>query len=68
VGVVSALALAAPVAEADAAPQVTRAYAGYIIPRVAFVYGGLALNDVFNGGTTVVVSTGAAFATTAGSP
>jgi hypothetical protein len=59
-GVVAALAIVAPVAEADATTP--------FIPRVAFVYGGLAVGDVFNGGTTVVVSTSTAVGTTAYSP
>jgi hypothetical protein len=64
-GVAAALAIAAPVEEADAATPYTGTA---VIPRVAFAYGGLALGDVFNGGTTVVVSTSTAVATTAYSP
>jgi hypothetical protein len=61
-GILAALAIAAPAGEANAATPFTAS------PRAAFVYGGTAIGDVFNGGTTVVVSTGAAVGTTAYSP
>jgi hypothetical protein len=64
-GIVAALAIAAPSGEANAATPGT---VGPYIPRVAFAYGGLAMGDVFNGGTTVVVSTAPALANTVGSP
>jgi hypothetical protein len=88
-GVVAALAIAAPVAEASAAtpravPFPAFAFAfvpAYIQPAlagllssvgpstsVAAAYGGLALNDVLNGGTTVVVSTSPAVGSVNASP
>jgi hypothetical protein len=38
------------------------------IGGIAFAHGGVALNDVINGGTTVVVSTAPAQGNTIGSP
>jgi hypothetical protein len=64
-GVIAALATAVPSTEADAALPFP---VSPTIGRVAFVYGGLAVGDVFNGGTTVVVSTSTAVGTTAYSP
>jgi hypothetical protein len=59
--VIAALAAAAPVVGASAATPVA-------VERDAaggeFAFGGLAVADVFNGGTTVVVSTSPAVGTT----
>jgi hypothetical protein len=83
-GVIAALAIAAPVAEASAATPVVipvpniyglpallapllsgvGGYVGYVGVAIA----GPAIGDVFNGGTTVVISSSPAFGTTIGSP
>jgi hypothetical protein len=68
--VISALAIAAPAPGASAATPV-KVWPSAVWPYTGagkFVYGGLAVADVFNGGTTVVVSTGAAQGNTIGSP
>jgi hypothetical protein len=95
-GVITALALAAPVAEASAATRVlplpglpaaplsgfhlpafgglgafTPAPLSFVGPSIGFVgvaIGPTVIGDVFNGGTTVVVSNGPALGTTIGSP
>jgi len=63
-GVFAALATAGPVAEADAAtPWWT------LEPSAGeFAFGGWVIGDVFNGGTTSVVSTAPAQGNTIGSP
>ena len=78
-GVIAALAVAAPVAQASADTSVTVP----LPPSVAAVIGpllssvgpsshiaqaGAAIGDVFNGGTLVVVSAGPATGSTNGSP
>jgi hypothetical protein len=60
-GVIAALAIAAPVAQASAATSLEVSGAG--VAKAGTVVG-----DTFNGGTTVVVSTSAADATTLDSP
>jgi hypothetical protein len=79
-GVIAALAIAAPVAEAsDATSSVAlppfASIPAYLEPLLASLgptsqvaEGGAAIGDVFNGGTTVVVSTGVAAGSTNGSP
>ena len=83
-GVVSALAIAAPITNASAATT-PAAYAGFDVsawvslwaggpwsyPSGAcscYAHGPTVIDDVFNGGTTVVVSTGPAYGTVIGSP
>jgi hypothetical protein len=63
--VISALAIAAPVDGASAATPVA------VEPSMVggeFAFAGYAIFDVFNGGTTVVVSTAPAQGNTIGSP
>jgi hypothetical protein len=80
-GVFAALAVAAPVAEASAATPITvplPAFASAVVApllssigpstQVAAAIAGPAIGDVFNGGTTVVISTSAAFGTVIASP
>jgi hypothetical protein len=64
-GVITALAIAAPIAEASAATPVA-----VFEPSVGLLYaqGPTLIGDVFNGGTLAVVSTSAAFGTVIGSP
>jgi hypothetical protein len=59
--VIAALGIGVPVAGATAATPVPieRSIVG-----AEFAYGGIAIADVFNGGTTVVVSTAPAVGTT----
>jgi hypothetical protein len=70
--VISALAIAAPAPGASAATPVkvwpSAVWAWPYSGTGEFVYGGLVVADVFNGGTTSVVSTGAAQGNTIGSP
>jgi hypothetical protein len=65
-GVIAALAVAAPVAEASAATPlaVVEPSAGL----VAVAIGPTVIGSVFNGGTTVVISTSTAFGSVIGSP
>jgi hypothetical protein len=63
--VITALAVAAPVAGASAA---TPAAAERSVVGGEFAFAGYAIFDVFNGGTTVVVSTAPAQGNTIGSP
>jgi hypothetical protein len=68
--VIIALAIAAPAPGASAATSV-KVWPAALWPYTGageFVYGGLVVGDVFNGGTTSVVSTGAAQGNTIGSP
>jgi hypothetical protein len=83
-GVIAALAIAAPVAEASAAttlavpPPAVAGHAAVNLPVMslaepsaepaAVAIGPTIIGSVFNGGTTVVVSTGPAIGTTLGSP
>jgi hypothetical protein len=64
-GVITALAIAAPVAEASAATP-----RAFFRPAVGLVYaqGPTLIADVFNGGTLAVISTSPAFGTVIGSP
>jgi hypothetical protein len=76
--VITALALAAPVGGASAgAPRAVERSAGLFDPAFLYdpayagwevAYAGNAIGDVFNGGTTVVVSTAPAQGNTIGSP
>jgi hypothetical protein len=73
--VIAALAIAAPVGGASAAtPRAAGLSAwlteltGQAITEGEFAFGGYGIRDVFNGGTTVVVSTGPAQGNTIGSP
>ena len=80
-GVIAALAVAAPVAEASADASVTvplpplgsiPAFIGPLLSSVGpsshVAVAGTAIGDVFNGGTLVVVSAGPAIGSTNGSP
>ena len=69
--VITALAIAAPVGGARAATPRAVGPSSWLTEVIGlaatqgeFVYGGLAVGDVFNGGTTVVNSTGPAVGTT----
>jgi hypothetical protein len=75
--VITALAIAAPVGGASATPRAVERSAGLFDPAFLydpafagweFAYAGNAIGDVFNGGTTVVVSTAPAQGNTIGSP
>jgi hypothetical protein len=77
--VIAALAIAAPVGGASAAtPRAAGLSAGLsawlteltgqALTEGEFAFGGYGIRDVFNGGTTVVVSTGPAQGNTIGSP
>jgi hypothetical protein len=86
-GVVTALAIAAPVAEAGAQPlpalplpalpaagalpafkPAPLSFVGPAIGGIGVAIGPTVIGDVFNGGTTVVVSTGPGLGNTIGSP
>jgi hypothetical protein len=80
-GVITALAIAAPVAQASADPTPARALpafggwpgvggfgAGFGFPAAAVAIGPTVIGSVFNGGTTVVVSTLGAVGNTIASP
>ena len=89
-GVVTALAIAAPVAEANAQPipalplpaagglpalgalpaftPAPLSFVGPAIGGIGVAIGPTVIGDVFNGGTTVVVSTGPGLGNTIGSP
>jgi hypothetical protein len=58
VAVLGALAIAAPVAEAATWPF------GVVAPLVSYAQGPTVIGDVFNGGTTVCVSTAASACST----
>jgi hypothetical protein len=82
-GVIAALAIAAPVAQASADPTPARAlpafggwpgfggvggFGGFGFPAAAVAIGPTVIGSAFNGGTTVVVSTTGAVGNTIASP
>jgi hypothetical protein len=82
VAVITALAGAAPVAEASAAtlpapavqvltglvPGIPWSQIPILGPGLAYAHGGAAIGDVLNGGTTVCVSTGSSACSTNAAP
>lgn len=74
--VIAALAIAAPVGGASAATPRAVGSSAWLTELIGlavagggeFAFGGYAISDVFNGGTTAVTSTGPAQGNTIGSP